>query len=119
MADLNDFFAKKDKKKKGGKKFSKANTDVLAKNLVENDLKKVEDSTKNYALPEGPAASEDPSQAKQQQQPAEAAEGADPGQGARPGVSTVGGGQQQLQLQQRAAAGYKSFGLKDKFEMVA
>jgi hypothetical protein len=37
MGDLDDFFAKKDKKKKGGKKFSKANTDVLAKNLQETE----------------------------------------------------------------------------------
>lgn len=39
MADLDDFFAKKDKKKKGKKTFSKANTEVLAKNLEENDRK--------------------------------------------------------------------------------
>ena len=39
MADLDDFFAKKDKKKKGKKAFSKANTEVLAKNLEENDRK--------------------------------------------------------------------------------
>jgi len=40
MADLDDFFAKKDKKKKGGpKKFSKANTEVLAKNLEETARK--------------------------------------------------------------------------------
>lgn len=39
MADLDDFFAKKDKKKKGKKAFSKANTEVLAKNLEENDKK--------------------------------------------------------------------------------
>lgn len=39
MADLDDFFAKKDKKKKGTKKFSKANTDVLAKNLEESAKK--------------------------------------------------------------------------------
>lgn len=40
MADIDDFFAKKDKKKKGGpKKFSKANTDVLAKNLEETARK--------------------------------------------------------------------------------
>ena len=40
MADLDDFFAKKDKKKKGKTKgFSKANTEVLAKNLEENDRK--------------------------------------------------------------------------------
>ena len=38
MANLDDFFAKKDKKK-GKKTFSKANTDVLAKNLEEADLK--------------------------------------------------------------------------------
>jgi len=40
MADLDDFFAKKDKKKKGGpKKFSKANTEVIAKNLEESAKK--------------------------------------------------------------------------------
>jgi hypothetical protein len=39
MADLDDFFAKKDKKKKGTKKFSKANTDVIAKNLEESAKK--------------------------------------------------------------------------------
>ena len=41
MADLDDFFAKKDKKKKvkKGPKYSKANTDVLAKNLMENERK--------------------------------------------------------------------------------
>lgn len=38
MADLDDFFAKKDKKKKT-KKFSKANVDELAKNLEETDKK--------------------------------------------------------------------------------
>ena len=37
MGDIDDFFAKKDKKKKGAKKFSKANTDVIAKNLIETD----------------------------------------------------------------------------------
>jgi len=35
MANLDDFFAKKDKKKKG-KKFVTANTDVLATKLEEN-----------------------------------------------------------------------------------
>ena len=39
MADLDDFFAKKDKKKKGTKKFSKANTEVIAKNLEESAIK--------------------------------------------------------------------------------
>ena len=41
MADLDDFFAKKDKKKKGkkGPKFAKANTDILAQNLIENEKK--------------------------------------------------------------------------------
>lgn len=39
MADLDDFFAKKDKKKKTKKGFSKANTEILAKNLEENDRK--------------------------------------------------------------------------------
>lgn len=42
MADLDDFFAKKDKKKKGKKAgFSKANTDVLAKKLESADLKEL------------------------------------------------------------------------------
>ena len=39
MANIDDFFAKKDKKKKGTKKFSKANTEVLAKNLEETAIK--------------------------------------------------------------------------------
>ena len=39
MANLDDFFAKKDKKKKSKKGFSKANTDILAKNLEEQDRK--------------------------------------------------------------------------------
>ena len=39
MANIDDFFAKKDKKKKGTKKFSKANTDVIAKNLEESAIK--------------------------------------------------------------------------------
>ena len=39
MGDIDDFFAKKDKKKKGTKKFSKANTEVLAKNLEETAIK--------------------------------------------------------------------------------
>ena len=37
MADLDDFFAKKDKKKKGTKKFSKANTEVIAQKLIETE----------------------------------------------------------------------------------
>lgn len=40
MAGLDDFFAKKDKKKKKG--FSKANTDVIAKNLAENERRELE-----------------------------------------------------------------------------
>lgn len=42
MADLDDFFAKKDKKKKGkkGPKFAKGNTDVLAQNLIDNEKKR-------------------------------------------------------------------------------
>ena len=40
MADIDDFFAKKDKKKKGKKKFAQANTDILAQNLVENEKTK-------------------------------------------------------------------------------
>jgi len=39
MADIDEFFKKKDKKKKGEKKFAKANTDVLAKNLEEMAVK--------------------------------------------------------------------------------
>jgi len=39
MANIDDFFAKKDKKKKGTKKFSKANTDVIAQNLEESAKK--------------------------------------------------------------------------------
>jgi len=43
MGDIDDFFAKKDKKKKGTKKFSKANTDVIAKNLIETDKKELKE----------------------------------------------------------------------------
>ena len=52
MADLDDFFAKKDKKKKAkkGPKYSKANTDVLAKNLLENERKE-ESADKKAAAP--------------------------------------------------------------------
>ena len=39
MANIDDFFAKKDKKKKGTKKFSMANTDVIAQNLEESARK--------------------------------------------------------------------------------
>ena len=39
MADLDDFFAKKDKKKKGKSGFSKANTDIISKNLEESERK--------------------------------------------------------------------------------
>lgn len=48
MADnnLDDFFAKKDKKKKGGKKFAKANTDVVAKNLIETERKELKEMEK-------------------------------------------------------------------------
>lgn len=48
MSDLDDFFAKKDKKRKNKKSFSKANTDILAKNLEEQKSKElaVEDSEK-------------------------------------------------------------------------
>jgi len=41
MANLDDFFAKKDKKKKGTKGFSKANTEVIAKNLEEIEAKEL------------------------------------------------------------------------------
>jgi len=46
MGDIDDFFAKKDKKKKGGKKFAKANTDVVAKNLIETDKKEMREMEK-------------------------------------------------------------------------
>jgi len=46
MSDFDDFFAKKDKKKKGGKKFAKANTDVIAKNLIETDKKEMRELEK-------------------------------------------------------------------------
>eukprot|EP00088_Acartia_fossae_P026917 TRINITY_DN276_c0_g1_i11.p1 TRINITY_DN276_c0_g1~~TRINITY_DN276_c0_g1_i11.p1 ORF type:complete len:255 (-),score=125.78 TRINITY_DN276_c0_g1_i11:1173-1937(-) len=46
MADLDDFFAKKDKKKKGTKKFAKANTDVIAKNLIETERKELKELEK-------------------------------------------------------------------------
>jgi len=49
MADLDDFFAKKDKKKKGTKKFSKANTDVIAKNLEESAIKEQKQQDKDVA----------------------------------------------------------------------
>eukprot|EP00092_Neocalanus_flemingeri_P014828 GFUD01016009.1.p1 GENE.GFUD01016009.1~~GFUD01016009.1.p1 ORF type:complete len:257 (-),score=100.29 GFUD01016009.1:331-1101(-) len=49
MADLDDFFAKKDKKKKGTKKFSKANTDVVAKNLEEAAIKDLKQQDKDVA----------------------------------------------------------------------
>jgi len=39
MANIDDFFAKKDKKKKGTKKFSMANTDVIAQNLEDSAKK--------------------------------------------------------------------------------
>ena len=40
MGDTDDFFAKKDKKKKGGlKKYSKVNTDMLVNNLEETAMK--------------------------------------------------------------------------------
>ena len=54
MGDLDDFFAKKDKKKKGTKGFSKANTDILAKNLEEMERKEQskQDRQESY-LPEG------------------------------------------------------------------
>jgi len=56
MADLDDFFAKKDKKKKTKKGFSKANTDVLAKNLEENDRKEqqAEEKAANDGVVKGP-----------------------------------------------------------------
>jgi len=39
MSDLDSFFKKKDQKKKSKKGFAKANTDILAKNLEEQDRK--------------------------------------------------------------------------------
>jgi len=58
MADLDDFFAKKKKKKKTKKGFSKANTDVLAKNLEINEKKeqqaeeKANDASRNLRIKE-------------------------------------------------------------------
>ena len=49
MSDLDSFFAKKDKKKKTKKGFSKANTDILAKNLEENDRKEAKAEEKANA----------------------------------------------------------------------
>jgi len=46
MADLDDFFAKKDKKKKGTKKFSKANTEVIAQKLIETEKKELKEQDK-------------------------------------------------------------------------
>jgi len=46
MANIDDFFAKKDKKKKGTKKFSKANTEVIAKNLIETEKKELKEMEK-------------------------------------------------------------------------
>ena len=54
MGDLDDFFAKKDKKKKGTKGFSKANTDILAKNLEEMERKEQSKQERQESyLPEG------------------------------------------------------------------
>ena len=50
MADLDDFFAKKDKKKKSKKGFSKANTDILAKNLEENERREAKAEEKVAAI---------------------------------------------------------------------
>jgi len=52
MADLDDFFAKKDKKKKGTKKFSKANTEVIAKNLEETAIKEQRQQDKELNMGE-------------------------------------------------------------------
>ena len=52
MADLDDFFAKKDKKKKGTKKFSKANTDVIAQNLEETARKEQAQQDKDINMGE-------------------------------------------------------------------
>jgi hypothetical protein len=49
MANLDDFFAKKDKKKKG-KKFVTANTDVLATKLEENARKEHEAELKAASI---------------------------------------------------------------------
>jgi len=59
MADLDDFFAKKDKKKKGTKKFSKANTDVIAKNLEETAKKELRAQEKLEPLATSAALNEE------------------------------------------------------------
>lgn len=46
MGDLDTFFAKKDKKKKGSKGYSKANTDIIAKNLEESERKEIDKQEK-------------------------------------------------------------------------
>ena len=63
MADLDDFFAKKDKKKKtkGAKGFSIANTKVLAKNLEENERKEQQAEEKANDASRGPRIVENPS----------------------------------------------------------
>merc|ERR1712018_442476 len=61
MADLDDFFAKKDKKKKGKKVFSKANTEVLAKNLEENERKEQQAEEKANDASRGPRTMENQS----------------------------------------------------------
>ena len=54
MADLDDFFAKKDKKKKTKKGFAKGNIDVVAKNLEETERREQKSATSDavYATSE-------------------------------------------------------------------
>lgn len=60
MADLDDFFAKKDKKKKTKKGFAKANTEVLAKTLEEKEQqeKRAEAENKPQLVQQSNGASE-------------------------------------------------------------
>lgn len=48
MGDLDNFFAKKDKKKKGTKGYCKANTDIIAKNLQELERKEQKQQQKEF-----------------------------------------------------------------------
>ena len=103
MADLDDFFAKKDKKKKGKSGFSKANTDVLKTNLEENERKSeqknLEDSKaaqlKTSEAARASMAGEDPAKAKDKEAAATPGGGGEGGGGAKgsavSGVGSAGG----------------------------
>jgi len=91
MADLDDFFAKKDKKKKGSKGFHKGNIDVLKDNIEEserkNEKKNMEESkAAQLATSEAARASmagEDVAAVKEKEKAAAAADAAQGGGGAK------------------------------------